>query len=234
MLKMLIGIVLVVSASGCIRSPAASESPRTSRSHVQSVDGANHASLHIQFGGVLTVGALDQGVDVLSTMSYDGPPGLVPEASYSVRDGLGQLEYIIGEGDRRQNQYAEMHVLLARGIPLTLSVDAGGAQAALDLTGLRVTRLDLQAAASNTTVRLPEAAGLTAVNVEGAAARLMFDVPPQVSADIQVAGVLDTRSIDEARFKPLDRGRYRSPAYDTTLNRVELRLELGAANLTVR
>ena len=235
MLKSLFAVVLVVTASGCLRSLSASDEPRESRSHVQPMDGANRASVHVQFGGgALTVGALDGREDTLATMSYDGPSALLPTASYRVRDGGGELEYAIGDADRRQRQSADVRVHLARGVPLALSVEAGAAQSTLDLTGLRVTHLDLQAGASDTRVRLPDAAGLTAVKVEGGATKLAFEVPPDVAAHIQVSGVLDARSIDEARFRSLGGGRDRSPDYETAANRVELRLELGAANLTVR
>ena len=236
MLKILLALLLVAAAaSACARSPAASQEPRESTSHVQPAGGASSASVRIEFGGgSLTVGALDDAQGTLSRMTYEGPPALQPQSSYQLRDGAGDLEYVIGDAHRRQNQYADMRVLLARDLPLALSVDAGGAQSTLDLTALRIARFELQAGASNTRVRLPEAAGPTVVNVEGGAARLVFDVPPEVAADVQVSGVLDTRSIDEARFRLLGSGRYRSPEYETATNRVELRLELGAANLTVR
>ena len=67
-----------------------------------------------------------------------------------------------------------------------------------------------------------------------AASKLVFEIPPEVAADIQVSGVVDARSIDEARFRPLGGGRYRSPDYETAANRAELETQLGAANLTVR
>jgi hypothetical protein len=236
MLKTLFAIVVAaVAVSACVRSPEASDDQRESSSHVQQAGSANSASVRIEFGGgSLTVGALDDAQGTLSKMIYQGPPGMRPQSTYQVRDGAGELEYTIGDAHRRQNQYADMRVLLAPGLPLALSVDAGAAQSTLDLTALRITRLELQAGASNSRVHLPDAAGLTVVNVEGGAAKLAFDLPPDLAADIQVSGVLDARNIDEARFRPLGNGRYRSPDYETSAKRVEMRLELGAANLTVR
>jgi hypothetical protein len=190
--------------------------------------------VRIQFGGgALAVGALDGHADTLSSMTDAGPAALHPESSYRIRDGGGELEYSIGNAGRRQAQAAEMHVQLARAVPLALSVESGAAESNLDLTGLHVTQLGLQLGASSARMRLPDAAGLTVVKVEAGAARLAFEVPPDVAADVQISGALDARNIDEARFQPLGGGRYRSPEYDAAFNRVDLHLELGAANVTV-
>jgi hypothetical protein len=232
--KVLLGFVLMLATTGCSRM-ALTDGPRESSSHVQPIEGANRASVRIESGGGnLSVGALDETQDTLSTMSYEGPPAMRPQSSYQVRDGVGELEYIIGDTERRQTQSADLRVQLARGVPLALKVESGATQSTLDLTRLQLIHLDLQAGASDIRVRLPDAAGLTAVKVESGAAKLTFDLPLDVAADIEVSGALVTRSIDEARFRPLGGGRYRSTDYETAANRVEMHLELGAANLTVR
>jgi hypothetical protein len=157
-----------------------------------------------------------------------------PVSSYHVRDTTGELTYSTegANGDARHS--ADMRVHLARDLPLALRVEIGAAQTTLDLRGLRITQLDLQAGASNVRVRLPEPAGHVVVNAESGAAKLTFDVPPDTAADIQVSSALSVRSIDETRFPPLGAGRYRSTNYELAANRIELHAELGAASLTVR
>ena len=115
-----------------------------------------------------------------------------------------------------------------------LKVEAGASNTDLDLTHLRVTRLDLQSGASDTRIRLPESAGSTSVDIATGIAGLHIEVPQGVAADIDVRNAIGNASIDEARFHSVSNGRYRSADYDTATNRVQLRVELGIGGLTVR
>ena len=65
-------------------------------------------------------------------------------------------------------------------------------------------------------------------------AELDIEVPTGVAADIVVTTGLGGRHIDTARFQSLGNGRYRSPDYATATNRVEMQLELGIGDLSVR
>ena len=232
MLRILVGLCFVVAAGGCARSSTTTNQVRDT--HVQAMDGASRASVRIQFGGgTLTLEALDDSADRVSAMSYEGPAALRPESTYRVRDGTGELAYVIGNADRQDTQ-ADMRVRLARGLPLAVSVETGAAEATLDLTELYLTRLDLQVGSSSTRVRLPTGAGETTVKAEAGATRLTFEVPPGVAADIHVTGGLDRRNIDELRFPRLSADRYRSGDFETASNRIDLIIEIGVANLTVR
>ena len=104
----------------------------------------------------------------------------------------------------------------------------------LDLSRLKVMRLDLQTGAARTMVRLPEATGQTSVSVHGGVTDLTFEVTNGVAADIQIQDGPASRQIDERRFPRVGGGRYRSPDYDSAANRVDLRVELGLAALTVQ
>ena len=127
-----------------------------------------------------------------------------------------------------------MDVQLARGAPMTLAIEAGAAESRLNLSALQITRLDLQTGVANTRVRLPEAAGRTAVSVKGGVTDVTLEVPHGVAADIQVSDGLAGRQIDERRFQPMGGGHYRSPEYESAPNRVDLQIELGLASLTIQ
>jgi hypothetical protein len=134
------------------------------------MDGAIRSTTHIQFNaGTLTVGALEAGVGTLATMRYEGPVNLRPEPAYRVRDGLGDLSYVAGRDAGGKplglpvvihGDNASMHLQLARDVPLALSLEFGAGESDLDLTGLRVTNLDLHSGAARIRIRLPESAGL--------------------------------------------------------------------------
>src|SRR5919202_4978325 len=122
-----------------------------------------------------------------------------------------------------------MDVQLAPGAPIALAVEAGAAESRIDLSALQITRFDLQTGVANTQVRLPQAAGRTAVSVKGGVTDITLDVPQGVAADIQLSDGLAGRQIDERRFRRMTDGHYRSPEYETAANRVDLQIELRLA-----
>jgi hypothetical protein len=237
-----LGVVAIALGSGAIgRVTSVAVGPTESRAFAQPINGASRGNVRLQLdAGRLTVGALDTGDTSLARATYSGPSGSVPEPSYRVRDGVGELAYTIRADHvrlpffRPGEEDPSLNVGLARRAPLALNVDAGAAHALLDLSQLQVSRLDLHAGVADTRVRLPEAAGQTSVFVIGGVADLTVEVPQGVAADIQVSGGLASRRIDERRFSPQGSGRYRSAEYDTAVNRVDLHLELGIASLTIR
>lgn len=117
-------------------------------------------------------------------------------------------------------------------IPLSLRVDSGAAEAALDLTELKVTRFELHTGASSTVVRLPRSAGTTDVKIESGAASVKLFVPAGVAARIKSTMGLGSSDIDQRRF-PYRDGEYVSPDFDTASNKIIIRSEGGVGSLTV-
>ena len=127
-----------------------------------------------------------------------------------------------------------MHLRLNRTLPLALNVEAGAAETRVDLTHLRVSNLALNTGAADTRIWLPEASGFTSMHVYAGLARVRIDVPRGVAVDIDASETLGTRAIDDMRFPSLGNGHYRSPDYDTATNRVQMRLEVGLGDVSVR
>jgi hypothetical protein len=243
-LWLLIAAVVAVAALAIFFATPQQSRGVESGSLTQSLQGATQADVSVNFGaGRLTLGALANPTgDQLAQVNYDGPPGLRPESSYRVRNGRGELDLRVERGEQwmpwplmaGRPGGAEMHVLLAPGVPTTLKMDAGAAEAHVDLSGLRITQFDLDTGASTTWVRLPEAAGSTRARVKGGASTLTVEVPPNVAADIRFAGGMSTLHVDERRFPAAGPQRYRSPDYDSAQNRVDLVIQVGVATVTVR
>jgi Cell wall-active antibiotics response 4TMS YvqF len=235
--------VAALAAAGASLRPGVN-GPVESRSHTQAAEGAQTASVRLEFGaGNLSLNALDASDSALSRMSFEGPSSLRPEASYQVRGGVGELGYVSRDANQvwqnfpfigRARDHADLRLSLTPTVPLALDIQGGAADSTLDLTRLRVTRLDLQAGAADTRVRLPEAAGATTLMVKGGLAQLDIEVPRGVAADIEVTTGLGGRQINTARFQSLGNGRFRSPEYETAANRVQMRLELGIGEVSVR
>lgn len=103
----------------------------------------------------------------------------------------------------------------------------------LDLSELKVTRLRLPTGASSTVLTLPANAGHTRVDVESRVASLRIRVPEGVAARIRAVGGLSSTSVDRSRF-PLSGGVYRSPDYDSAVNRAESKVDNWVGSVSVR
>jgi hypothetical protein len=236
-----LGAVAIALGMGAVnRVTSVPFGPSESRAYSQAFEGASRADVRLRFGaGDLTIGALDAGDTNLAKASFTGPTSYAPDAAYRVRDNVGELAYVIrdvkfGLPFLRGDEHVRMNVQLAQHTPLALTVEAGAADAQLDLSALQVTQLDFQTGAADTRVRLPQAAGQTSVTVHGGVTDLTFDVPQGVAADIRVSGGMASREIDEQRFRSIGGGHYRSPEYDTAPNRVDMQIELGIATLRIQ
>jgi hypothetical protein len=119
-------------------------------------------------------------------------------------------------------------------VPLRLRVETGAAKADLDLSALRVTDLDLRTGASETTVTVPAAAGVTRVRAEGGAAALRFRVPPGVAVRARTRMAIGTTDVDETRFPRDPLGGWASPDVASNPNRVELDISGGMGSISIR
>jgi len=116
-------------------------------------------------------------------------------------------------------------------IPIDLRLDTGANQSVIDLSALRVRRLDFSTGASDTKIRLP-AAGETAVSVHCGLASVVIEVPPGVAARIQGKVWLGGTQVDETRF-PKVAGGWMSPDYTAAANRVDIKVDGGFGSASV-
>lgn len=123
-------------------------------------------------------------------------------------------------------------VKLSPNVPLDISVHSGASAVAMDLSGLRVTSLNVDTGASSLDVTLPEAAGKTDARVKAGLAGVHIRVPEGVAARISVKNGLSGAAIDEGRF-PKNGSYYQSQNYDTASNRVDLYVETGISGVTI-
>ena len=120
-------------------------------------------------------------------------------------------------------------------VPLRLRVESGAADAQLDLSTLRLAELRLRTGASDTSVTLPAAAGLTRVDAEGGAASIRFRVPDGVAARVRSSIALGSSDVDLVRFPRNAAGNgWESPDFETAANRVEIEVRGGIGSVSVR
>ncbi len=236
-----VAVVLGAAVSWSAAEPRPIIQPRTLAEPLQ---GATRADVTLRFGaGHFAVGSLGQGSDQLAEFSYGGPADLQPEATYQVQGGVAQLEYGLRGREptfafppftERGSGSPSLDVRLSPDVPMSLTLQTGAADSQIDLSQLTVTSLDVQTGATTTFLRLPQSAGTTTAHVQGGASTVTIEVPQDVAAQIQYAGGLSTLNVDPSRFPSVGGQTYRSPNYDTAQNRVDLRIDVGAATVTVR
>jgi hypothetical protein len=117
-------------------------------------------------------------------------------------------------------------------VPTRLTVKTGASKANIDLERLNVSNLDLDLGASATSVTMPAAAGMTTAKVNGGAMSLQIVIPPSVAARIRIQAGLASISVDP-RFRRID-DLYISDNYDTSPNRLDLDVEVGASSVSIR
>jgi hypothetical protein len=149
-------------------------------------------------------------------------------------DGAGRVE-LRQDLDRgipwldRENRW---DVGLTAEVPLDLRLEVGAYRGTVDLGDLRLRRLELHTGASETVVRLPRAAGSTAVKAEAGAASLTIEVPTGVAARIRSRMALGTTQVDETRF-PRTGDIYQSVDYGTAANQVDIDVQGGVGSVRV-
>jgi hypothetical protein len=245
----LAGLAVVIMAVGVFvttfgGSPAATSSVTPILTDTP-LDGASQATVTVRFGaGQLNVGSLtDSASPDLATTTYTGPPELAPVPRYTATPGgIGQLEYQLDSHSTPgfvpfiggRSDTTRLDVNLNPSVPLTLlSVQTGAADAHLDLSGLKLTSLEMAVGASSTWIRLPQTDGTTTAHISGGASTITLEIPPGVAAQLRHRGGLSNFSIDQSRFPSAGAGVYRSPDYATAQRKVDLNLETGLTSIQV-
>jgi hypothetical protein len=188
------------------------------------LDGLIEAQLRIAFGGgELTLREAQPGI--LIAGSFEG--GVIERSS-----GRGTIDLeptgrppFIGWRPLRWD------VGVTAEIPVDLRLQTGANRSTIDLTSLRIRRLDLRTGASETHVRLPEA-GQTSVRIACGLASVIVAVPTGVAASIHGSIALGSTNVDEKRFPRVFEG-WASPDYETAVDHVDIAIEGGLGSVQI-
>ncbi|MEX2547803.1 MAG: hypothetical protein WD830_08445 [Chloroflexota bacterium] len=175
-------------------------------------------------GGELTIGPAEPGMLVAG--HFEG--GVIQKSPAS-----GKLELEPVDPGRAVLSGCRLRwdVGLTAEIPVDLRLDTGGNRSTIDLSALRIRRLELHTGASETHLRLP-IAGQTSVRVECGFAQVAVEVPRGVAARIRGKVALGSTKVDETRF-PASAGGWASPDYETAPNRVDIEVSGGFGSVLV-
>ena len=127
----------------------------------------------------------------------------------------------------------DWRIALASDVPTSLEIHAGASSSDLNLHDLAVTDLVLETGASKTEITAP-ARGRSSVRVRAGAASVRIRIPGGTAARIERGGLgLASLDVDTHRFPSLGGNVYQSPDYGDAADRVDVRVEGGAASFSV-
>lgn len=198
------------------------------------LEGASQASLRLRHGaGRLFISAGAGSADLLEG---DFNSGVVVETQRS-GDGLNVIlrpktqwmSPLIWE----PGSILDWKVRLIRDLPLRLEMETGANDAHIDLTDLLVTDLRFRSGASSTELIMPANAGSTRAKISTGAASVQVRIPEGVAARIHASGGLASVSVNRARF-PRAAGGYESVDYGTSVNKLDLDIEVGIGSVEVQ
>jgi uncharacterized membrane protein len=192
------------------------------------IDGASHANMHVTHtAGRLSVTAPASDGSLLDGIFGGGLESAVSrdrdrvdvELALPRHRGLLSPRFPWAWG----RFSADWDIELTDRIPISLTIDTIGAVAALELEGVSLAALEVQANASSVEIGLPSAAGQTALGVNARAAVVVVRIPDGVAAWIHGDTEMFELDVDVARFPMVVAHReYRSADYSKSRNRVEV------------
>lgn len=206
----------------------------------QPLSGAESADVTLGFGvGRATLGALaagseslvegrierpdDSGVRIEQTHEMDGDVAI-----YRLRtEGSIQMAPFFGRSDA--NWIWDLQ--LNPNVPMRLTVNTGVGSSTLDLRELTLEELHVDTGVGETTVMLPGEGRLEA-SVNGGIGELIVEIPDGIPARIDVDTGLGDADIPGDFEREGDV--YVSPGYDDALDRIDLEIDAGIGQITVR
>ena len=127
---------------------------------------------------------------------------------------------------------ADWGLTVSPGVEVDIEIISGAADLDLDLRGIDVRRLDIEAGTSDIRVQLPSNAGQTRVDIAAGVTDIELVVPRDVAASIDIAAPVGSVWVNPVRFRETDDG-YQSPHYSDAHNRVSIDIEAFAADVIV-
>ena len=126
----------------------------------------------------------------------------------------------------------EWNVHLNPAVPMEVTADLGTGNSTLDLSQLKVTDVNVDSGAGNTTVVFPRNAGSVTGKIDGGVGNLNLKVPDGVEARIDASSGIGNINTDN-RFTKQGEHIYTTSGYDKATNKLDLKLDVGVGNVEI-
>jgi len=112
-----------------------------------------------------------------------------------------------------------------------LHFEIGAADVNFDLSGLKISRLDIEGGAAAIKVKLGDKYPETKVNIETGASSIKVKVPEASGCDLNITSVMSGKSI--SGFEKIDHGHYRTANFDQAENKIYLIVETAVSSYSI-
>jgi len=112
-----------------------------------------------------------------------------------------------------------------------LHFEIGAADVEFDLSGLKISDLDIEGGAAAIMVKLGDDLPTTKVNIETGASSIKLKVPEESGCDLNITSVLSGKSI--SGFEKIDHGHYRTENFDEAENKIYLVVETAVSSYSI-
>ena len=201
--------------------------PKTS-TLIQTLDGAKEADINLFFGaGTITISSGSQNL-------FDGrfkytDERFLPSKKYEIEDGIVELTLRSDFNSRIPNPINEWDLKFTDQVPLTLNLDYGAARAVIDLSGLKVDRLNINGGATDTKIKFNDYP--TQAYIDLGVSNLEIEIPKDAGAKIE----LDD-AISQVKIRGLTKKDdfYVTANYETAKNKIFIDIDTGVSNIDVK
>lgn len=197
----------------------------------EALDGVERAELEINFpAGRLDVDRLsDSSSLIVGDLKLSSSRKPTWEVNRSGDQASMELHYTSNSSWPQNWQRGDdWRLSLSPRVGYSLFTNLGAGEAVLDLTGLDVRELRLEAGAGTSTVILPDK-GNFYVDLNGGVGQMIIEIPEGMAAQISVSRGIGDVSVDR-RFDR-DGDNYRTSDWQSNENRVDVEIEIGRAHV---
>lgn len=196
-------------------------------------EGVEKASLEIDFGaGSLVIGeATDQLVAIaastnIGNYAFENKINN-KEAEIALTHNSKKITYKNGEFENN------VKIALHPEVRWSLEIETGASDCELDLSNQKVEKLNLSGGASKMKVKMGQPVGLSEVNIETGASKVVLQIPKGAVARLRTETGLTEKTIEG--FSKQKDGSYTSTGYnEKEVNRYELVISAGMASIEVK
>jgi hypothetical protein len=127
--------------------------------------------------------------------------------------------------------HERVDLVLSDQIPWNLTVNAGASQQTLDLRGLSVTGVQVNAGATSLEIDLPKPQGTVSVRVNGGAMSIRMLVPGDAGVAISSSGAFNSLQADGQAISGLGRQNWQSANFAATADHYDISFSGGASSV---
>ncbi len=209
--------------------------PLTSDQVTQSLEDASRARVVISpaTGNIVVYGLQDSGLMIDGTIDLNAGENI--QRDFHLEEGTAVFTLqSMGVGTVPSfgawEEPQEWNLGITTRVPVNLAVRLGAGQSDINLTGMRLSDLEINTAVGRTTVTLP-AEGNFSGEVEGAIGEVRVIVPKSLGVRIDAGSVLGDSTLPAGYERR--GGYYYSPNYDESESKVTLKIDVAIGQLIV-